>query len=172
MTKSRIGACLSIGFIAAPLAAIAAAPGLEKVSIVETSKMGKFEVLLEDRNAGRLVYYFTFKADNKQVEGGDLFDASTNTGGGFADLVKGAGPVNGFDLYQKDGDIYKVGWAGSCAKSVVEGRTVDQCSGGWTVIPASGTGRFAGLSGGGQWRSHSLPNGDYIVEKTGALERR
>ena len=33
------------------------------------------------------------------------------------------------------------------------------------MVPGTGTGRFAGLSGGGNFRGHALPNGDFAVEE-------
>jgi hypothetical protein len=80
--------------------------------------------------------------------------------------------VSGYDLDEKDGDSYKLEWAGECfSLSGPEGKPVGYCAGGAFVTPGSGTGRFAGLSGGGTWRGHALPNGDFEVEENLVLEK-
>ncbi|HTS54025.1 MAG TPA: hypothetical protein VMH26_12190 [Burkholderiales bacterium] len=39
------------------------------------------------------------------------------------------------------------------------------------VVPNSGTGRFAGVSGGGMFEAHALPSGEYEVNSTGTIEK-
>jgi hypothetical protein len=150
-------------------ASVASAADAITVKLIETSKNGDFQILTQDKNTGRLEYRFSFHAENKQVQGGDLLDASTNTGQGYADLIRGNGLTSGMDLYEKDGSKFNVSWAGQCYQGERDGKSGEYCSGSWSVVPSSGTGGFAGLSGGGEWRSQSLPTGEYVVEKQGSL---
>lgn len=42
-----------------------------------------------------------------------------------------------------------------------DGKPSTYCAAGWTVIPGSGTGRFANLAGGGNWTGVVLPDGAF-----------
>jgi hypothetical protein len=152
---------------------IAALAGVQMaVAAIKVNKGDKFELVLDDKNAGRMVYFFSFHAINKAIKGGDLVDGVKNTGGGYADITQGRGHVSGFDVNEEDGDIWKAGWAGECYPVTgLDGTPVTHCAGGWSVVPASGTGRFAGLSGGGEFHGHALANGDFEVEWSGTLEK-
>src|SRR3954466_8583428 len=151
-TRGRFTTLLGCGLafvIAMPLATSAGEQ--TPISAVKVNKGGKFELILDDKKAGRMVYFFSFHAVNKALKGGNLVDGVVNTGGGFADTTNGLGHISGFDVNEKDGDIWKAGWAGECfGVAGSDGKPVPHCSGGWSVVPESGSGRFAGLSGGGE----------------------
>ena len=143
-----------------------------EVRLSKINKTDKFEVMLDDKSAGRFAFFIAFHGTYKQTKGGDLFEGVNNKGQGTAALFQGNGPVSGYDIDEKDGDIYKLEWSGECfSLSGPDGKPVGYCAGGAFIAPGSGTGRFAGLSGGGNWRGHSLPNGDFDVEENLVLEK-
>jgi len=138
----------------------------------KVNKTDKFEVMLDEKSSGRFAFFVAFHATFKQTRGGNLFDGVNNKGQGTAVLVNGNGPVSGFDINEKDGDTYKVEWAGECySLTGPDGKPVGYCSGGDVVVAGSGTGRFAGLSGGGIWWGHGLPNGDFEVQGMDFMEK-
>jgi hypothetical protein len=147
-------------------------PRKAKLMMGQTNKTDKLEVMLDEKSSGRFAFFTAFHATFKQTKGGSLFDGVNNKGQGTGVLVNGNGPVSGFDINEKDGDTYKVEWAGECySVSGPDGKPVGYCSGGGYVVPGSGTGRFAGLSGGTIWWGHGLPNGDFEVEGRDILEK-
>ena len=138
----------------------------------KVNKTDKLEVMLDEKSSGRFAFFTAFHATYKQTKGGSLFDGVNNKGQGTGVLVNGNGPVSGFDINEKDGDTFKVEWAGECySVSGPDGKPVGYCSGGGYVVPGSGTGRFAGLSGGTIWWGHGLPNGDFEVEGRDIFEK-
>ena len=138
----------------------------------KVNKSDKFEVMLDEKSSGRFAFFMAFHATYKQTKGGNLFDGVNNKGQGTAVLVNGNGPVSGFDINEKDGDTYKTEWSGDCyTLTGADGKPVGYCSGGGYVVPGSGTGRFAGLLGGGVWWGHGLPNGDFQVEGMDFMEK-
>ena len=173
MKTFTVGNLLSFALACAmsiPFAAWAGEP--VAVAATKVNYGDKFEVVLDDKNANRMVYFFSFHAINKALKGGNLIDGSKNTGGGYADITNGRGHLSGFDVNEIDGDTYKAGWAGECYPvNGADGKPVAHCAGGWSVVPASGTGRFAGISGGGDWHGRALPDGNFAVEWTGTLEK-
>jgi len=172
--KTRFAALLGISALACAITTPFAASAAEKMQIATTkvNKGDKFEVVLDDKTTGRLVFFSSWHATYRQTKGGNLFDGVNNTGGGYADLTQGHGHASGFDVNEKGGDIYKVGWVADCyATTGADGKPWGHCDGGWYVVPNSGTGRFAGLSGGGQFEAHALPSGEYEVNTTGTLEK-
>jgi len=143
-----------------------------EVRMNKINKTDKYEVLLEDKSSERLAFFIAFHGTYQQTKGGNLFDGVNNKGQGNGVLFQGSGPVSGFDVDEKDGDIYKLEWSGQCfLLSGPDGKPVGYCAGGGHVVPGSGTGRFAGLSGGGYWYGHGLPNGDFEVEENFVYEK-
>src|SRR5688500_4010738 len=62
----------------------------------------------------------------------------------------------------------QAGWAGEYGVMRPDGKPVTYCAGGCSVVPGSGTGRFARLSGGGgNWCGHAGPNEDFEVNWSG-----
>jgi len=161
------------GFIAMTTA-VGAAVAAEKIEThwSKVNKTDKFEVMLDEKSSGRFAFFVAFHATFKQTKGGSLFDGMNNKGQGTAVFVNGNGPISGFDINEKDGDTYKVEWNGECySLSGPDGKPVGYCSGGAFVVPGSGTGRFAGLSGGSVWWGHGLPDGDFQVQGIDFLEK-
>jgi len=143
-----------------------------EVRLTKVNKTDKFEVMLDDKSTGRMAFYFAYHGTYKQEKGGALFDGMNNKGQGSGGMFQGNGPVSGFDVNEKEGDTYRVEWSGVCfSLSGPDGKPVGYCAGGGFVVPGSGTGRFAGLSGGGNFRGHALPNGDFEVEENSVLEK-
>jgi hypothetical protein len=143
-----------------------------EVRLNKINKTDKFEVMLDDKSAGRFSFFMAFHGTYKQTRGGILFEGVNNKGQGTGVLFQGNGPVSGYDIDEKEGDTYKLEWTGECfSLSGPDGKPVGYCAGGAFVAPGSGTGRFAGLTGGGNWRGHSLPNGDFDVEENLVLEK-
>lgn len=143
-----------------------------EVRLNKINKTDKFEVMLDDKSAGRFSFFMAFHGTYKQTRGGTLFEGVNNKGQGTGVLFQGNGPVSGYDIDEKEGDTYRLEWIGECfSLSGPDGKPVGYCAGGAFVAPGSGTGRFAGLTGGGNWRGHSLPNGDFDVEENLVLEK-
>jgi len=131
----------------------------------------KAEVIVDDKGTGRFANFFSFHAVQKQTNG-SAYDGIVNKGSGTCDLVQGRGHCSGFDVNEKDGDMWRAGWAGECYPLTgKDGKPVVHCAGGFSIVPGSGTGRFAGLSGGGTWKGHALENGEFFVEATGTFEK-
>jgi len=65
-----------------------------------------------------------------------------------------------------------VEWTGVCYPvGQADGKPQGYCSGGWFVVPGSGTGPFAGIAGGGVWTGVSNPDGTFAEEWNGMLEQ-
>jgi hypothetical protein len=98
------------GLVCAVVTPLAASAG-ENVTFaaIKINKADKFELVLDDKNAGRMVFFSSFRAVNKQTKGGDLIDGMNNTGGGYADITQGRGHISGFDVNEKEGDTWKGG---------------------------------------------------------------
>ena len=157
--------------IANPLAATAGEQ--MQIEYSKVNKSGKFELMLDDKNSGRFAFFFSYNATFKQTKGGSLFDGVNNSGTGVGYFTQGQGNFSGFEVNEKDGDSYKNEYSGSCySVTGSDGKPVNHCSGGWLLVAASGTGRFSGLSGGGRWWGHALPNGDFEVNSIGTVEKK
>ena len=161
------------GFIAMTTV-MGAATAAERIEShwTKVNKTDKFEVMLDEKSSGRFAFFFTYHATFKSIKPGGFFDGVNNKGQGTASLVNGNGPVSGFDISEKDGDTYKSEWSGECySVTGPDGKPIGYCSGGGFIVPGSGTGRFAGLSGGGVWWGHALPDGDFQVEGVDFMEK-
>jgi hypothetical protein len=172
--KPRLADLLGISALACAIATPLAVSAGEQMQIAfsKVNKGDKFELVLDDKNTGRMVFFTSFRSTFKQTKGGNLLDGVNNAGGGYADFTQGRGHITGFDVNEKDGDTFKVGWAGDCyTLTGSDGKPIAHCAGGWYVVSASGIGRFFGLSGGGHWWGHALPNGDFEVDSMGTLEK-
>ena len=140
------------------------------VSMTKSNKNDKFEVVLDDKNAGRLIFFVAYHATWKQTKGGNLINGVNNKGSGYADLTNGRGHISGADIEEKDGDSYKSEWGGECYPVVdSDGKSIGHCAGAWFVVPGSGTGRFANISGGGYWHGHEAGE-EFKVESSGILQ--
>ena len=130
------------------------------------NKNDKVEVMLDDKATGRMAFFLAYHAITKaKGGGGGLFDGMTNKGQGTCVLTQGRGPCSGFESSEKDGDIFRFEWSGQCyTLTGPEGKPIAYCAGGSYAVPGSGTGRFAGISGGGSWWAHERPDGDLEVE--------
>ena len=173
-SKRFLAGPLAIGVLACAMAAPLAASAGEvmDVAMTKVNKGDKFEVVLDDKNSGRFVFFTSWHATWKQTKGGTLIDGVNNTGAGYGQLTQGHGVVSGFDTNEKEGDIYKVGFTCvSYTRTGPDGKPVGHCDGGWYVLPNSGTGRFAGVSGGGTFEAHALPSGEFYVDTTGTLDK-
>jgi hypothetical protein len=139
----------------------------------KVNKTDKFEVMLDDKATGRMAFFTAFHATTKaKGGGGGLFDGVNNKGQLTCVLVQGRGQCSGFDINEKDGDTYRVEWAGTCyILTGSDGKPVGYCAGGGYAVPGSGTGRYTGLSGGGAWWGHALPDGDFEVEWVDVWEK-
>jgi hypothetical protein len=141
---------------------------------VKTNHSEKFEPLFEDKQSGRMAAMLAYSATLKQTSGGDLMDGMKNTGTGYIETTNGRGHAHGWDVLEKGGDLVKWEWAGECYMIPNEsdgGKPVQQCAGGWSVVPGSGTGRYANLSGGGSWKAQATPQGEYDVQDAGYLSK-
>jgi hypothetical protein len=142
---------------------------------VKTNHMEKFEPLFEDKQSGRLAAMFVYSATIKTTNGSNLMDGAKNTGTGYTEQTNGRGHMHGWDIIEKGGDLVRLEWAGECYMIPNEadgGKPVQQCDGGWSVIPGSGTGGYANLSGGGSWKAQATPKGEYDVQDAGYLSKQ
>ena len=83
-----------------------------EVRLNKINKTDKFEVMLDDKSAGRFSFFMAFHGVYKQTRGGNLFEGVINKGQGTAVFFQGNGPVSGYDINEKDGDTYKLEWTG------------------------------------------------------------
>ena len=172
--NSHMTSLLWISALACAIATPVAVSAGEQMQIEysKVNKSGKFELMLDDKNTGRFVFFFSYNLTFKQTKGGSLFDGVNNSGTGVAYCTQGQGNISGFEVIEKDGDSYKNVYSGSCyGVTGSDGKPVNHCSGGVFVVAASGTGRFSGLSGGGRWWGHALPNGDFEVNSIVTVEK-
>ncbi|MCC7547811.1 MAG: hypothetical protein IT532_08595 [Burkholderiales bacterium] len=156
-----VGAALALS----ALAAHAAEPFVTTARAVH--KPAKFEVILEDKAAGRLVYYSESTTNDKEVQGRGLWTGSSRIARGHWDLTHGAGTGRGSVSVDNAGSTLNVEWAGICYMVGDKPR----CSGGWNAVPGSGTGKFAGLTGGGTWQGSPNAEGNFDEEWTGLLQQ-
>ena len=135
-------------------------------------KGDKFEVIMNDESSGRMVFYSTTRATQKQLQGTILFDGATGGSSGFWEASKGISQGKGTVKYEKTGDVYQTEWNGVCfPQPGADGKPVPHCYGGWYLVPSVATGRFAGLKGGGSWKAKMLPSGEFEEEWIGNFER-
>ena len=168
--KQLFGAVLLCGFAVA----VGSVWAGEKMEIVrnKVNKNDQYEVMLDDKSTGRMAFFLAYRGTYKQTKGGDLFDGVNEKGQGTGILLQGNGTISGFNVDEKEGDSFRSEWSGECfSLKGPDGKPIGQCAGGVYVVPGTGTGRFAGLSGGGTFRGHALPNGDFAVEENLTVEK-
>jgi hypothetical protein len=130
-------------------------------------KPQKFEVIFEDKSAGRLVFFSQSTTNDQEIQGKGLWTGSSRIARAYWDTTKGYGSGKGSVVVDNQGSNLTVEWTGSCYA------VGDQpyCSGGWYAVPGSGTGKFAGVTGGGTWRGKPTSDGGFDEEWTGLLEQ-
>jgi len=166
MKRSAIASLTAVVWMGlASTAVVAGEPFVTTAKAVH--KPGKFEVILEDKATGRLVYYSEGSTNDKEIQGKGLWTGSSRIARGHWDLTNGAGTGHGSVEVENAGSKLKGEWVGICYMVGDKPR----CSGGWNVVPGSGTGRFAGLTGGGTWQGSPIPEGGFDEEWTGLLRQ-
>lgn len=135
-------------------------------------KGDKFDVTLNDESTGRMIFYSTSRATQLHVQGSSIFDGAVGGSSGWWEAVKGVSRGQGSVKYVKDGDTYQTEWNGVCFPvTAADGKGVPHCFGGFVMVPGTGTGRFAGMKGGGGWVARMLPSGEFEEEWKGVFER-
>lgn len=135
-------------------------------------KVERFALQYQNDGDGRLIYISASACNYREAVGAGLFDGVHSTATGLTDLAKGRGQTEGVTVGEKNGDNYRVRWSGACFSSGAKtGSDVIRCSGVWAFIEGSGSGKFAGVKGGGSWNMLPLADGTIDTEATGYYER-
>lgn len=135
-------------------------------------KTEKVEVLLEDKKSGRMIVYVEDTATTMERTKSGVLDGARGKCGGMWDTTHGIGDGRGLCTLNKGGDSYSFQWTGTCyAMKASDGSSIDRCSGGWALLPESGTGQYAGVKGGGAWWGQAQPNGDFEDEWHGYIQK-
>jgi len=157
-TAHAAGATLLAALLCTIPGAMAAGPVAVKGKAAD--KAVSMEPIYQNHANGR----FVFTSTNRGVVRSDdsLFDGAERQVRAQWDLTQGSGMGHGFITMTKGGDSWSSQWNGTCTTLLGEGgKPQTQCAGGWISIPGSGSGRYAGLTGGGSWSGDVLPNGDF-----------
>ncbi|MBX9964507.1 MAG: hypothetical protein K2Y35_15720 [Burkholderiales bacterium] len=149
---------------------LAAQPFL--ISAKATHKGEKFEIIGKDEKSGRMVFFSQSKAIDQETRGKGLYNGSSRTSSAHWDLTNGYGIGTGFSRIEKAGGSVLVEWTGVCYPVAgSDNKSTPYCSGGWFVVPGSGSGPFAGLSGGGTWTGSVAADGGFNEEWSGLMEQ-
>ena len=135
-------------------------------------KVERFEPLYKNDTTGRLAYLSTAACNYRESVGSGLFNDVRSAATGFTDLTQGRGETRGITAASKGGDDYRVEWLGRCYSTGRSGgNDLIRCTGVWSFIEGSGTGRFSNLRGGGQWHMQMTADGGLDTEASGLYER-
>lgn len=142
------------------------------MSVRAVHKNDKFELLAKDERTGRMSFFSTSKAVDREVKGRGLWNDSTRGTTAHWDMMNGIGFGHGFAKTEKGGGTVLVEWTGICYPvGGTEAKPTTYCSGGHFVVPGSGTGPFAGLKGGGTWTGTGGVDGNFVEEWAGVYEQ-
>ncbi len=142
------------------------------VAVKAIHKGEKFEMIHNDERTGRMVFFSQSRAVDRETKGKGLWNDSLRTATAHWDMTNGTGTGRGFARTEKGGGVVFVEWTGTCyGTGIVDGKPVTYCSGGWFVVPGSGTGPFAGLKGGGTWTGTNNAEGNFAEEWAGVMEQ-
>lgn len=169
--RQAIGRPLMIGILVT--SAVPAMAG-EPVKMVAryADRMDKMEVLPGSQPTGRMVYSALVRGSTKETQGDGLFDGAERVTRANWDLTQGTGFGSGTLYITKDGDTLASQWTGACTTMPgKDGKPFTYCAGGWSFIPGSGTGRFAGVIGGGSWWGKPNPDGGFDGGGEGYYQR-
>lgn len=168
LSALRILPVVMTGFIVSSPAA--ADP--QNLTVKCVRKVERFEPLYKNDATGRLAYISTSACNYREVVGTGLFDGTRSSATGFTDLTQGRGETRGITTAEKGGDSYRVEWIGRCYSTGRSGgNDLIRCTGVWSYIEGSGSGRFSNLRGGGHWHMQLLPDGGIDMEATGLYDR-
>lgn len=135
-------------------------------------KIERFEPLYKNDAAGRLAYLSTAACNYRETVGKGLFNDVRSAATGFTDLNLGRGETRGITAGSKGGDDYRVEWLGRCySTGRANNADLIRCTGVWSFIDGSGTGRFANLRGGGHWHMQMTADGGLDTEASGLYEQ-
>jgi len=138
----------------------------------EISKQEKFDVIFEDKAAGHMISFTQIRAKMHETKGDGLFEALNKTCSATWDLTHGNGTAEGYCASEKNGDKIGIKWNGMCNSAAgTAKKPLLRCGGGWIFVQGTGTGRYAGVSGGGVWTGNFLPNGDFEEEWSGIYRK-
>ena len=142
------------------------------VAARDTMRTERFEPLHQDDATGRLAYAAVNKSTLREATRTGLLNGLTKTCQLTADLTNGSGPMEGFCRHEgTDGALAIVQWNGMCDTGPgVDGKPQTRCWGGWRYLPG-GKGRLAGVTGGGGWRGHVQPSGEFEEEVDGMVTK-
>jgi hypothetical protein len=168
LSSVLVSTAAALAFVALP--AHAGQP--YQISVKAIHKNEKFEVIGKDEKTGRLVFFGQSRAVDKEVRGKGLWNDSVRVATSRWDMLNGYGTGQGFARTEKGGGAVLVEWTGVCYPvGQADGKPLSYCSGGWFVVPGSGTGPFAGIAGGGVWTGTSNADGTFSEEWNGMLEQ-
>jgi len=138
----------------------------------EISRQEKFDVIFEDKSTGHMISFSQIRAKMRETKGDGLLDSLDKTCSATWDLTNGNGTAEGYCAGEKDGGKIGFKWNGMCNSAAgTSTKPVVRCGGGWIFVQGTGTGRFAGVSGGGVWSGIFVPNGDFEEEWSGIYRK-
>ncbi len=129
----------------------------------------KVEIFAEDKATGRMLSVGSNRSKVvKETKGDGLFqNLSKSCSPAVWDLTRGAGTGQGYCKASRGTDSYAIEFNGYCATLMGgNGKPATKCSGAWKMIPAAGTGKFAGVDGVGQWWGGFNEAGDFEEQWT------
>ncbi|MBK8019741.1 MAG: hypothetical protein IPK20_25665 [Betaproteobacteria bacterium] len=142
------------------------------MTVTAVHKPEKFEQIGKDEKNGRLTFFSLSKAVDRELRGKGLWADSSRTATAYWDMAGGYGTGRGFSRTEKSGGSVLVEWNGVCYPAgEAGGKPVTHCSGGWFVVPGSGSGPFSGLAGGGTWTGTGTADGGFLEEWSGLMEQ-
>lgn len=134
-----------------------------KVTLRYLDRLETMEMMPGSSPAGRMIYSALIRGTSKETRGTGLFDASERVVRANWDLTHGSGLGSGTNIVSKGGDTITVQWSGACTTLMgKDSKPLIHCGGGWVFVPGSGTGRYAGVIGGGSW--WGAPNAQGALE--------
>lgn len=170
--QSHLAIVMSLTVVSAGFNAPAFAASSFVTNAKAVHKGEKFEILSKDEKSGRMVFFSQSKAIDQETRGKGLYNGSSRTSSAHWDLTNGYGAGRGFSRTEKAGGSVLVEWTGVCYPATgADGRSAPYCSGGWFVVPGSGSGPFAGLGGGGTWTGSVAADSGFNEEWTGLMEQ-
>ena len=132
----------------------------------------KFEPMGKDEKSGRIVFYSQSRVTDRELQGNGVFNAGVRIPQAHWDLTNGYGTGRGFSRVEKAGGSVLLEWTGVCyTVNGADGKNIPHCSGGWFVVPGSGTGPYAGLDGGGTWTGSVTADGGFDEDWIGMIRQ-
>lgn len=145
--KLAVGSTAALALNVAGLApALSAEPS--KGVMRYTDRLEQLEMTPGSTPAGRMIYSASLRGTQRNASG----QTAERRIRANWDLTQGNGLGYGTTVVTKDGNSITSQWTGACTTlQGKDNKPFIYCAGGWVIVPGSGTGQFAGMTGGGSW---------------------